>query len=786
VGSSGDFVTRKYSPTGTLLWTDTYDSSLQDTPTAIAADAAGQVWVTGFSDTNGPPRNIVTIKYAADGTRLWVRSSDETNTLGYDYIAVTVDALGNSYVAGISGSSDPSFVAIKYDSGGAPVWIRRYAAVTGSVAAVNHIALDSARNLLVLGNMRRIAGPTKLVFLKYNESGDLVSAAVNDLETSSDFVKGAAADADGNACVTAAVWHGAWRQYYYFTAKYSPEGALVWSVLRPPAYGRDAIPGAVKFDAGGDVIVTGYETRPVDEDADAYYAVTIKYSPNGTQLWSARSTFQRKPRSLALDGDGNIYVAGEIDPYFSPGGPFLLKYAPNGSQLWFTNLPSVSFQQFALNASGELYLADGIFIGSPVVEIRKFLQTPVPSQPTAIIVPALSEVLAGSSVTLTSVVSGEGPFRYQWLYLGYYRRDETNATLTITNAQFQWGSQGDYSVIVSNATAYTISPEARVTILFPPGVWLQSPSNQYASVGQQVTFGAYASGTEPIFFQWYFNGSPIFGATSNVFTILNTQASDAGNYAVVVTNGFGTATSGVSRLVLVLPPISNTNPAAIQIHSNNVVPYPSEILVQGATGSVLKVTVTLCGLNHPAPGDLAVLVQGPTGQSVILMSDISESGPASNITLTFDDEAPDLLNDDSIISSGTFKPSNFGADPLPPPAPSPSSWDVALSAFSGTDPNGTWRLFVSNAFTEEGDVACGWQLTILIADPAANSSSSIKSMVRTGNRIVLGWDGVRARKLQRSSSLINPIWTDVRGSEGSNSIELPINSSNEFFRLVGP
>ena len=108
VVSSGDFATLKYSPDGTLLWTDRYDSSLQDTPTAIAADAAGQVWVTGISSTNGSSGNIVTIKYAADGTRLWVRSSDETNTLGYGYIAVTVDALGNSYVAGISGSSDPS------------------------------------------------------------------------------------------------------------------------------------------------------------------------------------------------------------------------------------------------------------------------------------------------------------------------------------------------------------------------------------------------------------------------------------------------------------------------------------------------------------------------------------------------------------------------------------------------------------------------------------------------------------------------------------------------------
>ncbi len=73
VDSSGDFATLKYSPDGTLLWKDTYDSSLQDNLTALAADAAGQVWVTGISSTQGPPGNLVTIKYAASGARLWVR-----------------------------------------------------------------------------------------------------------------------------------------------------------------------------------------------------------------------------------------------------------------------------------------------------------------------------------------------------------------------------------------------------------------------------------------------------------------------------------------------------------------------------------------------------------------------------------------------------------------------------------------------------------------------------------------------------------------------------------------
>jgi hypothetical protein len=66
------------------------------------------------------------------------------------------------------------------------------------------------------------------------------------------------------------------------------------------------------------------------------------------------------------------------------------------------------------------------------------------------------------------------------------------------------------------------------------------------------------------------------------------------------------------------------------------------------------------------------------------------------------------------------------------------------------------------------------------------SGPPIRSITRNGNQIVLSWDGAPGRKLQRTSSLTNPAWTDVPASEGQSSIELPLGSGNEFFRLVKP
>src|SRR5215216_7567993 len=53
-------------------------------------------------------------------------------------------------------------------------------------------------------------------------------------------------------------------------------------------------------------------------------------------------------------------------------------------------------------------------------------------------------------------------------------------------------------------------------------------------------------------------------------------------------------------------------------------PYPSEINVQGLSDPITDVNVTLNGFSHGFPDDVAVQVvsPGPTGKSVLLMSDV--------------------------------------------------------------------------------------------------------------------------------------------------------------------
>lgn len=149
-------------------------------------------------------------------------------------------------------------------------------------------------------------------------------------------------------------------------------------------------------------------------------------------------------------------------------------------------------------------------------------------------------------------------------------------------------------------------------------------------------------------------------------------------------------------------------------------PYPSAINISGVTGTVTKVTAKVTGLSHTFPGDIDMLLLGPGGQTVMLMSDVGSSTDAVNATLTFDDTASSI---GSTVVSGTFRPTNSGnTDAFPAPAPT-APYGSALSVFNGVSPNGQWRLFVvDDAGSDVGSIAGGWSLTITTADPLCSVS----------------------------------------------------------------
>jgi len=120
-------------------------------------------------------------------------------------------------------------------------------------------------------------------------------------------------------------------------------------------------------------------------------------------------------------------------------------------------------------------------------------------------------------------------------------------------------NQGSYDVVVTNSYGSVTSAVATLTALFPPSISAQ-PASSTNLAGSTVTFGVTAAGTAPLSYQWrkdggrLSNGGNIGGAGTATLTLSSIVSSNQGSYDVVVTNSYGSVTSAVATLVLLLPP----------------------------------------------------------------------------------------------------------------------------------------------------------------------------------------------------------------------------------------
>ena len=104
-------------------WIRTYNgpANEDDGAYAIAVDASGNVYVTGYSWSYGTWEDYLTIKYYPNGDTAWVRRyNGPENRLDRAY-SIAVDDSGNVYVTGFSGGVWPEnaysdYATIKYFS----------------------------------------------------------------------------------------------------------------------------------------------------------------------------------------------------------------------------------------------------------------------------------------------------------------------------------------------------------------------------------------------------------------------------------------------------------------------------------------------------------------------------------------------------------------------------------------------------------------------------------------------------------------------------------------------
>ncbi len=171
-------------------------------------------------------------------------------------------------------------------------------------------------------------------------------------------------------------------------------------------------------------------------------------------------------------------------------------------------------------------------------------------------------------------------------------------------------------------------------------------------------------------------------------------------------------------------------------------PYPSVIDVANLGGTITRLSVTITNFTHKAPGDVDVLLVGPSGQRVMLMSDagnasvINVNKSVTNLTFRFMDSGTNTLPVTNRLQNGTYQCVNYAYQgpglpptsdvflspvvqpiPLPPSAASQPYTNTSFAVFNTVTPNGAWSLFVMDDTRDDEGSIGGWSLHIETSDP---------------------------------------------------------------------
>jgi hypothetical protein len=265
-----DLYTAKYAASnGALLWDVRYNgpADLRDGGTAIAADADGDVVVTGYSAA-GFPEDQYTAKYeAADGRLVW-EQRQPGGAARFLVLAPNGDVVTVGHAVCKYAADD-----------GAMLWSRTNADPGDPIREARALALDSRGNIVVVGQI---------------DWGELCSP--------------------GGQVAPRVIPIGS------YAAKYAAgDGALLWHHEDPACWGAEGAQ-AVMIDSQDNVVILGTQ-----------FNITKHSGCDGASLWETRYTGKdsirnehaSNSRCLGLTSDGSVLITGGSDCAYERATTFL-------------------------------------------------------------------------------------------------------------------------------------------------------------------------------------------------------------------------------------------------------------------------------------------------------------------------------------------------------------------------------------------------------------------------------------------------------------------------------
>lgn len=349
-GTGQDILVLKINSSGQLSWSAAIDSAAStDYPGSITLDPNGTtVYAAGHIST-GPDPYL---------TRDWIAVSFDTS--GQELNRIALDGPGGNFDVGLGIAAGPGgqvamtgmFLmadelhangetsTVLFNSTLQPQWTRYD---NGSYLVDDQgsdMVADESGNTYVCGfSEGLISSYDDLIVFKVNASGQLVWEYrwTGIEETSDERGVAIAIDAQKNVYVTCKVDTSLSGNYNdIYTIKLSPNGQLLWENYYNGTAGGSDVPVGIAVDGSGNVFVAG-TTASTGTGLDG---VAICYDSNGTQLYA--TTYDGGGQSeyflaMAIDNSSNLYAAGGFNPLsgaFTDG--LLVKFNPAGTMEWDT------------------------------------------------------------------------------------------------------------------------------------------------------------------------------------------------------------------------------------------------------------------------------------------------------------------------------------------------------------------------------------------------------------------------------------------------------------------
>lgn len=560
ITSSGsqDMFVAKYDPAGNLLWVRSGGGPSADAGNGIAADASGNVIVTGeFAGTAtfgaqsltslSGSVDVFTVKYDAAGNVLWAEKGSSRQTdRGFD---VSTDASGNIFITGVfsdtitfdvqhNSSSQNDVFVVKYNSSGVEQWFRRIAG--GAFNIANGISCDNSGNVLLTGDFQGTISvflpsstPTlsgtfleHIFLLRFNTSGGL-DWSVAASSTSPVTSRSVTSDGAGNSYITGMFrctmdqfsqqyGESTFRSVGYndiFVASYNSAGVWQWS-RQLGGQGNDYV-GGIDIAGASSIALSGSFPSRLHIPANPANFLSVGTSPSGNVA---------TPSPYCNDANYNYFetatTAGSGDVF--AGLPIDISRQPY--DFWYHNPPSGCNRD-----TSEVCIRDdgvGYDCGADTFTICEDLAP-------------LNLNAATQTMFTSSPNGGIGPeFTYQWSSGPSAPTIPVSTTgsysVTITSADGCYSSSDDAYVIIDPSPPLpTITDGAGININ-------DSITTQIVLCADsvQLTGGNFGNNT----YQWTSPSGPVSGASF--------YATATGQYAISVTDANGCSSSTIVDVVL--------------------------------------------------------------------------------------------------------------------------------------------------------------------------------------------------------------------------------------------